>query len=86
MHSTNSEQKHDRFHKRSTNLKASLHFSTRSQYTNLARHGNEQLNTSKLESQKQNQDEVAAPLPCRPNFRSHFTPCHSKLRNCHYEL
>jgi len=32
------------------------------------------------------EDEVAAPLPCRPNFRSHFTPCHSELQNCHYEL
>ena len=31
-------------------------FLSRSQYTNLARHGNEQLNTSKLELQKQNQE------------------------------
>jgi len=30
-------------------------FLSRSQYTNLARHGNEQLNTSNLESQKQDQ-------------------------------
>ena len=32
------------------------------------------------------EDEVAALPPCRPNFRSHFTPCHSYLQNCHYEL
>jgi len=38
------------------NLKASLHFSSRSQYTNLATHGNEQLDTKILESQKQNQN------------------------------
>jgi len=38
------------------NPKASLHFSSRSQYTNLARHGNEQLDTTILESQKQNQN------------------------------
>jgi len=38
------------------NLKASLHFSSRRQYTNLARHGNEQLDTTILESQKENQN------------------------------
>jgi len=32
------------------------------------------------------EDEVAALLPCRPNFRSHFNPYHSYLQNCHYEL
>jgi len=56
MHSTNSEQKTWQISQNKHNLKASLHFSSRSQYTNLARHGNEQLNTSKLELQKQNQE------------------------------
>ena len=37
------------------NLKASLHFLSSSQCTKLARHGNEQLDTTILESQKQNQ-------------------------------
>jgi len=56
MHSMNSEQKHGRFHKTSTTSKLHCIFSSRSQYTNLARHENEQLNTSKLQSQKQNQE------------------------------
>jgi len=37
------------------NLKALLHFLSKSQYTKLARHGNEQLDNTILESQKQNQ-------------------------------
>ena len=40
------------------NLKASLDSSLRSQFTNLAKHGNEQLNTSKLESQKKQNQEL----------------------------
>jgi len=56
MHPTNSEQKHGRFHKTSTPSKLHCIFHKGVKYTNLARHGNEQLKTSKLESQKQNQE------------------------------